>query len=186
MNIARHAPEPAITGIEDIKFIVSCITFAPSCVDMGWDWEVHPVDGNFLRGYAIRTTFRRPERDSGEIATGYGRWWFVPEDITLSGVVKTAFKAAMLILEHELMESFKFQGKRPFDPHNSITDLISLSDDNPEITWNPKVSLKRRVNMKFSEWCKVIGLSAVTIAFVLAVLYGLWQLLIVTGRAIIK
>lgn len=195
----RHKSEAIITGIEDIKFILSSISFAPSCVDMGWEWEVTEVlqpdysrlqgEEDPLFGYMLRTTFRRPERNTGDIAIGYGRWWFVPHDVTLSGVVKTAYKAAMLILEHELMESFKWQGKRVFDPHNSVEALASLSNDTPEPTVGfgaGTISVKRRVKMSLIDWGKLIGLSAVTISFVLCVLYGVWQLLIVTAHAIVK
>lgn len=116
---------------EDIRALLKKITFAPSCVDMGWDWEVEWVEGSSVSaphmGFLIRTTFRRPDRDSGVIATGYGRWWHVPPDVTPSGVVKTAFAAAKMILEHELMESFRFEGERLFDPHHTIDDLYAAT-----------------------------------------------------------
>lgn len=114
----------AVECKEQVEQILNDISFAPSCVDMSWIWEVKKVDG----GYLIRTTFRRPDRETGTISTGYGRWWFTPDGTTLSGIVKTAFAAAKLILEHEIMESFKWQGKRVFDPHNSVIDLAALSN----------------------------------------------------------
>ncbi len=125
-----------MTTQQDIERWLANVTFAPSCVDMGWMWEVVDVYGPddvncdpdlFSSaepfGYAIRTTFQRPDRDTGVISTGFGRWWLVPNDVTESGVVKTAYKAAMLILEHELMESFRYEGVRLFDPHHDVEDL---------------------------------------------------------------
>lgn len=100
------------------------ITFAPSCVDMGWRWEVNAVDDlGGPEGYLLRTTFQRPDRETGKIETGFGRWWHVPEDVSETGIVKTAFAAAKLILEHELMESFRYGNVRLFDPHHDVADL---------------------------------------------------------------
>jgi len=102
------------------------IEFAPSCVDMGWRWEVVAVEDVHtfaLSGILIRTTFQRPDRDTGNVARGFGRWWHVPPGVTESGVVKTAYAAARMILEHELKESFRYQGARLFDPHHDIEDL---------------------------------------------------------------
>lgn len=111
---------------------------------MGWEFDAEEVfvnvregflthtdrDGRMqsveLAGYRLRTTFRRPERETGAIQTGEGRWWEIPVGVTESGVVKTVFAAAKLVLEHELMESFKWRGSRVFDPHHSIHELASI------------------------------------------------------------
>jgi hypothetical protein len=124
--------EYQVKSVVDIKKILAEISFAPSCVDMGWEWEVKLINedvGYSTRecGYLIRTTFRRPERDTGKIGKGFGRYWHIPDKTTVSGVVKTAYAAALMILQHELQESFKWQGKRVFDPHNSVEALASLS-----------------------------------------------------------
>jgi hypothetical protein len=109
----------------DVKDVLGRVSFAPSCVDMGWKWEVKTAysEHGHISGWLIRTTFRRPDRDTGEVEEGFGRWWHVPVGVTESGVVKTAFAAAKLILEHELMESFRVDGVRIFDPHHTIADL---------------------------------------------------------------
>lgn len=122
-----------VNSVEDVRKILSQISFAPSCVDMGWEWQAEPVftiarngAANFV-GYRLRTTFRRPDRDSGLVTKGFGRWWEIPADATVSAVVKTAFAAAKMILEHELMEAFKWKDQRCFDPHNSVAELASLN-----------------------------------------------------------
>ncbi len=130
-----------INSIEGIEKTLRQLTFAPSCVDMAWGWKVEAiftqgatgvtVDGvtayqAIPAGFRFCTTFRRPDRKTGEISVGFGRWWEVPLDTTVSAVVKSAFKAAMLILEHELMESFKWKNARVFDPHNTVQELASL------------------------------------------------------------
>jgi len=123
---------------EDVRKTLSQLSFAPSCVDMGWEWEVEVVyrmdAENPLPGrpqmvgcsYRLRTTFMRPDRETREIKKGFGRWWEVPLDVTVSGVVKTAFAAAKMILEHELMESFKWRDARVFDPHHTVGELASI------------------------------------------------------------
>ncbi len=126
-----------VESLEDVHRILNDLDFAPSCVDMSWCWEAEKMyvagEGNYGfggAGYRLRTPFLRPDRDAlpGEQpARGWGRWHEVPLNVTLSGVVKTCFVAAKMILEHELMESFKWRGQRIFDPHNTVEELASLN-----------------------------------------------------------
>lgn len=76
------------------------------------------IDGKLaIKGWLIRCSFQRPDRETGAVGQGFGRWWFVAEGTTVSGIVKTMYAAAKLIVEHELLEAFRFDGCRPFDPH---------------------------------------------------------------------
>ncbi len=116
--------------LDEVRAILADVKFAPSCVDMCWEWEVKEIrdydqweDQFHPGGFLVRTTFQRPDRDTGVVSKGYGRWWHVPSDVTESGVVKTAFAAAKMILEHELMESFHYNGFRIFDPHHTVDEL---------------------------------------------------------------
>jgi hypothetical protein len=103
----------------------------------GWPWWVLAlsvagliavVDGpRFDTAWRIRCSFRRPERDTGEVGTGFGRWWLIEPGSTVSAVVKTMYAAAKMIVEHELLEAFKFDGGRPFDPHRTVQDLVSTA-----------------------------------------------------------
>lgn len=134
---------------EDIESVLAEIQFAPSCVDMGWAWDVREVEdlhdpslpdpratdeqalGPYRpKTFLIRTTFRRPDRETGEVETGTGGWHHVPADTSVSGLVKRAFVAAKAILEHELMESFRFCGARLFDPHHTVEDLLAAVEHN--------------------------------------------------------
>ncbi len=105
--------------IKEIEKIVKKITFAPSNLDMGWNWEVKEVQD----GFHIRTSFKRPDTNSGEIGTGYGRWMFVDKNADERGIVMTAWVCAKLIVEHELMEAFLFSGVRILDPHKQLHEL---------------------------------------------------------------
>lgn len=113
---------------EEILEILKSVNFAPSNLDMGWEWDVKEskiYDGSIVveKGFCIRTTFMRPDVNSGDIEKGYGRWMYIPDNISTDGLVKTAWLCAELIVKHELMEAFLYEGKRIFDPHKSIKDL---------------------------------------------------------------
>tara|TARA_R110000772_G_scaffold2410_4_gene8509 strand:- start:13748 stop:14821 length:1074 start_codon:yes stop_codon:yes gene_type:complete len=115
--------------IKEIREILDKISFAPSNLDMGWSWDIkltkiYEDSGVVLeRGFSIRTTFMRPDINSGEIERGYGRWMYVPENISTDGLVKTAWVCAELIVKHELMEAFLYESKKIFDPHKNLKDL---------------------------------------------------------------
>jgi hypothetical protein len=47
---------------------------------------------------------------------------------TLSGVVKTAWLLVELMVRHELMEGFRFDDSRIFNPHNSVLDLATVQE----------------------------------------------------------
>jgi len=122
-------------NLAQIAAIIDKLQFSPSCVDMGWQWQTKTLQqtGSLeVEGFLIRTTFKRPDRDSGEVQRGYGRWWHVPYDASESAIVKTAYAAARLILEHELMESFRYEGNRIFDPHHDVDDLVAAVNHRAE------------------------------------------------------
>ena len=109
-----------------LRYVLDDITFAPSCLDMGWDWQIetlYVVPGGVVRGWLVNTTFRRPDTHTGQIGIGTGRKEFVPVGASESAVVKTAWLLAELIVRHELMEAFLYKGIRIFDPHRTVEEL---------------------------------------------------------------
>lgn len=106
-------------NLEQIQEIVKKITFAPSNLDMGWEWQAKETEDGFL----IRTSFKRPDTNNGVIGTGYGRWMFIEKNSDERSVVMTAWVCAKLIVEHELMEAFLFSGIRILDPHKTLDEL---------------------------------------------------------------
>lgn len=120
--------------IEEIIDTLNSITILPSFNIVGVDWDVKSTkiyDGNNIvleKGFSIRTTFMRPDINSGEIERGYGRWMYVPQNISTDGLVKTAWVCAELIVKHELMEAFLYENKKIFDPHKNIKDLQNNSE----------------------------------------------------------
>ena len=117
--------EPRIETEQALRTVLDHITFAPSCVDMGWAWtieELRLADGT-LRGWLVNTTFRRPDTHTGEIGIGSGRQELVAFGASESAVVKTAWLLAELIVRHELMEAFLYKGVRIFNPHHTVEEL---------------------------------------------------------------
>jgi hypothetical protein len=160
--------EEQIHTTEQLVGVLAGISFAPSCVDFGWRWEIQPVVteedlpasivnpvfkealSRACRGWLVNTTFRRPDTNSGKVTEGAGRQEFIPKGASLSSVVKTCFLLCKLIVEHEIMESFCFNGTRPFDPHNSVDDLCYIQEvkDRPTVPYGydpSKVSVKEKL-----------------------------------------
>lgn len=123
----------SINSYLTVMDVLRRLRFSPSCVDMGWKWEVVAASGE-ADGFMLRTTFQRPDRDTGMAKWGFGRWWHVPSPTTEGAIVKTAYAAAKMILEHELAESFRFDGLRIFDPHHSIDDLRKAVEHHDAVT----------------------------------------------------
>lgn len=128
--------ESKVNGRAVVEFILSQVRFEPSCLDMGWQWEVQEVSGlaELVQpgglGWLVRCSFQRPDRGTGVVTRGYGRWWFIGAGTTESGVVKTAYAAARMNIEHELMEAFRYRGVRIFDPHHTVDQLQLAAESN--------------------------------------------------------
>lgn len=85
------------------------------------DWQL--VGETSLLGTRIRWCFNAPCSRTGTDQPWFGRWWDVT-DYNEEQVVKTAFAALKLTMEHELMEFFKYKGVAIFDPHTPLADLM--------------------------------------------------------------
>lgn len=122
---------------QSLKAAMARVSFEHSCLDMAWTWETAEVLGFrkaafpgvlFRTGWNIRCSFQRPERTTGNLGRGFGRWWLIEDGASVSGLHKTMFAAAKMIVDHELMEAFKVDGRRPFDPHRSVEHLIATAE----------------------------------------------------------
>jgi hypothetical protein len=65
--------------------------------------------------------------DEGGMVKGR-RWWLSPQ-MTESEVVQTALMAALSAEEHETREFFRYEGKRVFNPHINVRNLLKICDD---------------------------------------------------------
>lgn len=114
--------EPVIYTDDQLRLVLKRISFVNTVLDFKWDFEIDRA----LCGWLVAVTFERPDTITGEIGRGRGRQEFIRSGTSLSGVVKTAWLLVELLIRHELMEGFRFDGVRIFNPHNSVLDLADL------------------------------------------------------------
>ena len=147
--MTTETTETSVENQAALRYVLDGITFAPSCLDMGWAWEIETLPG---RGWLINTTFRRPDTHTGEIGTGTGRKEFVAIGASESAVVKTAWLLAELVVRHELMEAFLYKGVRIFDPHRTVEEL-SL----PAVVESPESRVARGLHPEPGPHCVQCG-----------------------------
>lgn len=113
----------------DLRNILSRITFGPSGVmldRMALRWEIESISvavETFEPAWRIRFNFLRPDAETGAVGCGTGRWELVEHGASESSVVKTAWLLLELLMRHELMEAFRFDGVALFDPHRTVEQL---------------------------------------------------------------
>ena len=64
---------------------------------------------------------------TGDDYRWHGRKWFLSYHMTDSEVVQTCWAAAKMAMEHELRETFKWDGQPIFRPHFDIRALHDIS-----------------------------------------------------------
>lgn len=109
-----------VSDKESLEHILSKISFAPSCIDLGYKYHIEEV-GDI--GFLISFSFFRPDTHTGEMGEGFGREWFIRKNSTEKFVVMTAKLAIDLIITHEILESFHYYNTRLIDPHKSLENL---------------------------------------------------------------
>jgi hypothetical protein len=120
--------EPVITTEADLRAALGRVSFLNTALDFRWEFHVRPI-ADFVgdrKGFLVWATFDRPDTVTGEVGRGRGRDEVVWAGTSLSGAVKTAWLLVELLVRHELMEGFRFDGQRIFNPHNSVFDLADL------------------------------------------------------------
>ena len=56
-----------------------------------------------------------------------GRKWLLSPHMCISEVVRTAYKAIVTAVEHEVNEQFLYKGEAVFDPHRNIDLLVEIA-----------------------------------------------------------
>ncbi len=77
----------------------------------------------------IQILFSAPCQKTGEFKERRGRKWYLSDYMTEDEVIKTAFAALKAVVEHEVMEGFKFNKVPVFNPHVSYTALLRVSGE---------------------------------------------------------
>lgn len=147
---AVAVPEPRVYTLADLEAILSRITFQNSVMDFRWRFEVQEVlvayqgeasffdaiqnrtvtaDSPTRKGWLIWASFERPDTNSGVVSRGRGRDEIIWEGWTESAVVKTAWVIVQLLVQHEMMEGYRYDNARIFNPHNSVRELAGLQQE---------------------------------------------------------
>lgn len=92
----------------------------------------HPTTGRIF----IQCTYETKCTITIKIKTWHGRKWYLSDYMTEDEIVKTCYAAFKATVEHEMMEGFKCDGKRIFNPHIDYRSLLSVSTK--EIYRKPK------------------------------------------------
>lgn len=93
---------------------------------LDWNWKFHVSQLGYA-GWFIHATFQRPDTNTGEMGEGRSREEFVRWAADPDTAIKTAYVILKLTVEHELMEAFRVDGVRVFDPHRTIAELGGVS-----------------------------------------------------------
>jgi hypothetical protein len=75
----------------------------------------------------IQCTYQSRCTVTKETRTWHGRKWYLSDHMTEDEIVKTCFAAFRATVDHEVMEGFKFDGRRIFNPHASWRALMAAS-----------------------------------------------------------
>lgn len=67
--------------------------------------------------------------NTGQLDEFKGRMWYLSEFMTDDEIIKTAYVAFKMAIEHEIMEGFRVDGKILFNPHVDYQSLLSISSN---------------------------------------------------------
>lgn len=82
--------------------------------------------------YTIRMSWFDTCSVTGKKNIQHSREWYIPEaDLTEDFVVHTVLKAIQNAEEHEVKERFKYKGKRLFNPHTTVENLLKVCENDP-------------------------------------------------------
>lgn len=121
--------EPTIENLTDLERALARVSFVNSVLDFKWRFEIDNMITGLDKGWLVWVTFERPDTNTGVVGRGRSRSELVWKGSYYSSVVKTAWLLLELTIRHELMEGFRFDDQRIFNPHNSVFDLADLQRD---------------------------------------------------------
>jgi hypothetical protein len=107
------AQQPRL-AFSDIAAIITQVKFK--------DYVLHLTEIP-LRGILLQVRYMEPDIDmpGGPPIPQHGRKWFISPFSTETEIVRTAYKALLTSLEHQLGEHFTYVGDRVYSPHLSIS-----------------------------------------------------------------
>lgn len=75
----------------------------------------------------LQIVFDSPCTKTNEVQEWHGRKWYLSEHMPADEIMKTAYGAFKMCVEHEVMESFKVDGIILFNPHVNFEELLKVS-----------------------------------------------------------
>lgn len=121
-------PETLVVTDQDLENTISRISFDKSTINFNWKFRHQAIEVMCQKvkreGWLIWAEFERPDINTGKQGTGRGRDEIIWKGTGISGLVKTCYVLVEMLIRHELMEGFRFDGKAPFNPHNTISELM--------------------------------------------------------------
>jgi len=105
---------------KEIEEIINKITYKQG-------WEIRLID-KAPDTFLVQVRFMAPDtfNPSGPAELQACRKWFVSVYSTESEIIRTVYLAICQAEQHEIDETFKFNGARVFNPH---IDLVKLSEE---------------------------------------------------------
>ncbi len=118
--------EPVIANTEDLDSVqIDSLSLFKSW-NMRFEFDYVSGHGD---GWYVRCLFDRHDIRTGKLGTGCGRSELISQGSTISSAVKTLWVLVKMLVEHEIMEAFMFQGARIFNPHHSVFELATLQSN---------------------------------------------------------
>lgn len=120
-----------ITSVEVIKKITDRISM--SCCFGAFTLRVER-DNKVKTEYVgdgrifLQVIYIAPCSKIGVVQGWRGRKFYLSDHMTVDELIKTAYLAFKLAVEHEVMEGFKVDGKILFNPHVDFESLLKISD----------------------------------------------------------
>lgn len=74
----------------------------------------------------LQVQFDAPCAATGHVLRQHGRKWMLSPHMTVTEVVRTAFKACLAAEEHECQENFRYRGVPIFSPHLDVELLAEM------------------------------------------------------------
>lgn len=127
--------DKTINTTEELVDVLQNISFVNSVLDFKWKFECKEIevlfcgDGDTKDGWLVWVSFERPDTDTGMVGRGRGRDEIIWRGTSLSGVVKTCWLLVELMVRHELMEGFRWDDARIFNPHNTVQALAEIQNE---------------------------------------------------------
>jgi hypothetical protein len=115
--------EQTVGSQEDLERALARVSVGNSVIDWKWKFRHTPFKIGGSSGWLLWVEFERPDTRTGQVGIGRGRDEVVWSGSSESSVIKTAWVLIEMNVRHELMEGFKVDGVRIFDPHRTVEQL---------------------------------------------------------------